>query len=62
MLAPRATTAAAAVPDGVRKLRRQHEQGGTKMPTGEKRPYKMVNAREIWTEDEHKRFLEALQH
>ena len=28
---------------------------------GEKRPYKMVNAREIWTEDEHKRFLEALQ-
>jgi len=31
------------------------------MPTGEKRPYKMVNAREIWTEDEHKRFLEALQ-
>ena len=32
------------------------------MPTGEKRPYKMVNAREIWTEDEHKRFLEALQH
>lgn len=27
----------------------------------EKRAYKMVNAREIWTEEEHKRFLEALQ-
>ncbi len=50
------------MPDGVRKLRRQHEQEGTKMPSSEKRPYKMVNAREIWTEDEHKRFLEALQH
>lgn len=29
--------------------------------SSEKRPYKMVNAREIWTEEEHKRFLEALQ-
>ena len=33
------------------------------MPAAEhaKRPYKLVNARVIWTEDEHKRFLEALQ-
>eukprot|EP01043_Picozoa_sp_COSAG02_P063763 COSAG02_NODE_9126_length_2321_cov_5.033753_1_plen_377_part_10 len=29
--------------------------------SSEKRPYKMVNAREIWTEEEHRRFLEALQ-
>jgi len=26
-----------------------------------KRPYKITNTREVWTEEEHKLFLEALQ-